>query len=397
MLLLMTQKTMLYSTIKTSIYISLCIGFFGLSQSFAQTYTERLDGLLGSIDDFKDFNQPEKILFTNAIDKFCEAMTSWEPMWVNNLTYNAKNSIFMYRLCTDNNPNLSITRWPWLTDAAETSYVQFEDDKDGNKIDVLKNQLPNVYQKTEEYIQTLFDTIAESYTTIYQASIYGKKWDDSQTNSKLIEEFSQMYLSDAGNPSPMKYISLCATDQKYSYPKTCDKLTNYLKNANNSLNSSSNILNTTTLYNDRSTSKNTNCDPNNPEYNTISCGLYENDMTKFVNLVYNELFFYTSFVQYYVYILNTQDRFKANNQDDDIENNRQREDRISLMTENLSNSREATKIGIKLLKELQMTFPIHIWLLMYTEAINTFVQNFNKTLIPIYTLWDIFRNVQDTK
>gem|GEM_PF-3227694 len=169
-----------------------------------------------------------------------------------------------------------------------------------------------------------------------------------------------MYLSDAGNPSPMKYISLCATDQKYSYPKTCDKLTNYLKNANNSLNSSSNILNTTTLYNDRSTSKNTNCDPNNPEYNTISCGLYENDMTKFVNLVYNELFFYTSFVQYYVYILNTQDRFKANNQDDDIENNRQREDRISLMTENLSNSREATKIGIKLLKELQMTFPIHI-------------------------------------
>ena len=397
MLLLMTQKTILYSTIKTSIYISLCIGFFGLSQSFAQTYTERLDGLLGSIDDFKDFNQPEKILFTNAIDKFCEAMTQWEPMWVNNLTYNAKNSLFMYRLCTDNNPNISIERWPWLTDAAETSYVQFEDDKDGNKIDVLKNQLPNVYQKTEEYIQTLFDTIAESYTTIYQASIYGKKWDDSQTNSKLIEEFSQMYLSDAGNPSPMKYISLCATDQKYSYPKTCDKLTNYLKNANNSLNSSSNILNTTTLYNDRSTSKNTNCDPNNPDYNTISCGLYENDMTKFVNLVYNELFFYTSFVQYYVYILNTQDRFKANNQDDDIENNRQREDRISLMTENLSNSREATKIGIKLLKELQMTFPIHIWLLMYTEAINTFVQNFNKTLIPIYTLWDIFRNVQDTK
>jgi hypothetical protein len=68
-----------------------------------------------------------------------------------------------------------------------------------------------------------------------------------------------------------------------------------------------------------------------------------------------------------------------------------------LMRQNLSDSRKAVKTSIRLLKELQMTFPMHIGLLMYTEAINTFVQSFNKTLIPIYTLWDIFRNVQDTK
>ena len=56
------------------------------------------------------------------------------------------------------------------------------------------------------------------------------------------------------------------------------------------------------------------------------------------------------------------------------------------MRENLSDSRKAVTTSIRFLKELQMTFPMHIGLLMYTEAINTFVQSFNQTLVPIYTL-----------
>lgn len=66
-------------------------------------------------------------------------------------------------------------------------------------------------------------------------------------------------------------------------------------------------MNTKLLYSDI---KNANCDTTNKAYNTIACGLYGNDITQFVNLIYNELFFYTSFVQYYVYILDTQPQFK---------------------------------------------------------------------------------------
>lgn len=239
-------------------------------------------------------------------------------------------------------------------------------------------------------MEMLFNTIIESYTSIYQASIYGRKWDTTTDIKKAIEEFSSNYFKYGTNG---KYISICALDKKdYKYPKTCKKLTSYIKDATNTLKSSSNILNTKKLYEDFW--KITKYDPNK---DTITYGLYSNDMNKFINLVYNELFFYTSFAQYYMYILDTQTKFKTNPNLNEIEEIAAKKAEIWLIQQNISDSRQAIGTSVRLLKELQMTFPMHIGMLMYTEAINTFVQNFNKTLIPIYTLWDLFRNVQDTE
>jgi hypothetical protein len=225
------------------------------------------------------------------------------------VSYNAKNSMFMYRLCTDNVGNPDILRGPGLSEKEESSYINFIKTQDAN-IDVLKNQLPSTFYKTSSYIETLFDTIAQSYTSIYQASIYGKKGDDKLTKETLIDEFSKQYLSG------QTYISICAKDKNYKYPQTCKKMTSYLEDATNTLKSSTNIFNTKLLYEDQ---KKANCMVEKDNYNTITCGLYGGDITKFVNLMYNELFFYTSFVQYYTYILETQPQFKVDTSKSQIE------------------------------------------------------------------------------
>jgi hypothetical protein len=47
-----------------------------------------------------------------------------------------------------------------------------------------------------------------------------------------------------------------------------------------------------------------------------------------------------------------------------------------------------------MLKELQYTFPIHIWFLMYSEDIYKFNWSIVKLLTPIDVLQHTFRNVQ---
>jgi len=391
MLLLMMNQRQKQRIIKISIYTLLCISFLWWSKVFAEDYVDKLNGLIAPINDLIEYKDTDRSLFTEVIDAFCNNMTAGKPMLYGSswgkLAYNAKNSLFMYRLCNDGDKDLSISRGFGLSDKKETSYVNFLDTNNGST-DVLKNQLPSPFTSTNLYIENLFDTIVQSYTSIYQAGIYGKKGDSTTPKEKLIDNFSKTYFTGSN------YISICAKDKTYKYPQTCKKLTSYLDDATNSLNSSENILNPGTIYKDKEKAI---CDINNETYNTISCGLYDDDMTKFVNLVYNELFFYTSFVQYYTYILETQPQFRANANLNTIEQTQTKENEVWLMRENLSDSRKAVTTSIRFLKELQMTFPMHIGLLMYTEAINTFVQSFNQTLVPIYTLWDIFRNVQDTK
>lgn len=394
MLLLMMNFTKTYRIIKISIFTVLCVGFLWSSIGFADSYINKLDGLIGAINKVTKKDWTDKGLFTTLVTDFCNSMTSGDPMIYGKtgyeLRYNAKNSLFMYRLCMDTDDKINIARWSGLSDQEDKSYVRFIK-TDKASINILKSQLPSSFTRTSNYIETLFDTIAESYTSVYQATVYGKKWDEKITKEILIDEFSKQYLSGKN------YISICAKDKGYKYPQTCKKMTSYLQDASNSLKSSDNILNVSLLYEDRKKLEKKWCDINKNDYSTITCGLYGNDITKFVNLMYNELFFYTSFTQYYTYILETQPQFKTSAGQNQLDKTKARESEIWLIRQNVSDSRKAVKTSIRLIKELQMTFPMHIGLLMYTEAINTFVQKFNETLIPIYTLWDIFRNVQDTK
>jgi hypothetical protein len=70
--------------------------------------------------------------------------------------------------------------------------------------------------------------------------------------------------------------------------------------------------------------------------------------------------YYGLFVEYYSYLLQNKSEFKnrnVKNFSDKITNN---QNRISEMYDNIDSSRKAIQTSIKILKEIQYTFPIHI-------------------------------------
>jgi len=70
--------------------------------------------------------------------------------------------------------------------------------------------------------------------------------------------------------------------------------------------------------------------------------------------------YYGLFVEYYSYLLQNKSEFKNRNVkkfSDKITNN---QNRISEMYDNIESSRLAIQTSMKILKEIQYTFPIHI-------------------------------------
>ncbi len=297
--------------------------------------------------------------------------------------FKANESMFLYYVCNEN-PELvkGLFKFEWFSNNKERSYIKFKDDVDGNPVNQLTKWLPDFYQETEDFIQKLFDTIIWSYVSIYQANIY---WYINDPNkSEFTQHFSKQYFKywDWDND----YIDICATDKKYSYPSTCKKLKEYFYAARNLITSNAdNILNDENIFKEY----------DKWEKNTITSWLYWGNISKFIDLVYNELMYYSLFIEYYSYLLQSKSEFKnwdVKNFSDKVVNNK---NRVSEMYNNIDGSRKAIQTSIQILKETQYTFPIHIWFLMYSEDIYKFVWNMNKTLTPIYTLQDIFKNVQD--
>lgn len=338
--------------------------------------------------------------FDEMILHFCWAITKW-----NEDIYDSHQSLFVYYICKNQpNPNKVETykldptfdQNKWFSENAKTSYTRFIEDDEGNKINELDINLPSMYYNTEDYIQTLFDIIIGSYTSIYQANVYGYINNPDKTIEENIHDnFANKYFKI--DPEENTYIKFCATDdEKYKYPKTCKKLKEYFYGAWNLINSNEeNYLNDKNIYKTYETNKES-CTEKNSKNNIIPCWLYGWETKYFTKLVYNELMFYALFVDYYSYLLQNKSDFKnwdviefqkklANNQN-----------RIQDMINNIETSREAIQTTIKMLKEIQYTFPIHIGFLMYSEDIYKFTTSMNKTLTPIYTLHDILRNVQKT-
>jgi hypothetical protein len=138
------------------------------------------------------------------------------------------------------------------------------------------------------------------------------------------------------------------------------------------------------------------CLETNSNRNSLTCGLYGNEIKYFIDLVYNELLFYALFVDYYSYLLQNKSDFKNWDIIEFQTKLTKNQKRVETMAMNFEKSREAIQTTIKILKELQYSFPIHIGFLLYSEDIYKFTNGMNKTLTPIYTLHDILRNVQKT-
>jgi hypothetical protein len=360
--------------------------------NFAQTIDTEI--LIDWIDKIEDAST-DRQKFDVMIDRFCSAIKN------NN---NAKQSLFVYQICKYKDANFFTYTDKWFSEEDKTSYIKFIENDEGKKINALDYELPWFYSNTEDYIEEVFDLILGSYTSIYQASIYGYATDPEKSIEENIHEnFAKTYFSRSKKEGD--YIKICSTENpKDDHPKTCKKLKEYFYWARNLLNSNSeNYINDENIFkaytkerNSYSKEKKEYCLETNSNRNSLTCGLYGNEIKYFIDLVYNELLFYALFVDYYSYLLQNKSDFKNWDIIEFQTKLTKNQKRVETMAMNFEKSREAIQTTIKILKELQYSFPIHIGFLLYSEDIYKFTNGMNKTLTPIYTLHDILRNVQKT-
>ena len=135
------------------------------------------------------------------------------------------------------------------------------------------------------------------------------------------------------------------------------------------------------------------CSVKDGTYNMLLCGLYGNSVnsfTPFVNLTYNELFFYRLFVGYYLVVLQKNPGTLLHSS----QNNN-----LSTLAKKFSSeyirSKSALSLSFRMLRDLNMAFPFHVGFSMYQENLDGFGKQLARITLPIYTLYDKLRNVQN--
>ena len=112
-----------------------------------------------------------------------------------------------------------------------------------------------------------------------------------------------------------------------------------------------------------------------------------------MNAVYNEYFWYRLFLSYYSIYIDWYD-FLDGSYNDQTEKYEENLERISLVNDQISKSKQAITLSLRSLTEMTYSFPIHVGFLMYHEDAKLFMENSSKLYAPIRTLYDKLRNVQ---
>lgn len=356
----MTKKPKFNSRIKILIssFLGLMFFWFWFGLSLEQTTIELANFIA---DKYINLKNSDKTTFWSFLGHFCNKTTNITG------TNDPKYSVFLFLLCKESGFERSFEVKQW-TEEYITNF-----------------SLPDIYNDTEKYIQQAFDKTISSYMSIYQASIYG--YTSSTTKSKeLSKYFSQKNFNFGAD-----FLDICATDKIYSYPKTCSTLKSYQKWAKSLISKKNNILDNEVIFKEFS-----ELETSDKAGNMIIDWLYSDDFWDLITLVYNELFFYSLFVEYYANALNQYSFFKnrwVTKFDEQISNN---QDRIKKLYTNLEKSNNAITMTLDYLAKMSSTFPIHIWLSLYKEDIHRFNWAIVKILTPIDVLQHTLRNVQTT-
>ena len=150
------------------------------------------------------------------IDEYCKAVVSSNAFEQNDFIYNAKQSAFVYLLCSNVNHSSS----DFFTDKVAPKYFARTSFKDLGFQDILvdsDNEVDYCIPMTDEcnlakHIPELMNDIMSDYVNMKQSNVYGLvgKFKDDTEIDKQINLFSSGYF--AG-------VEVCGTDNLY--PKTC--------------------------------------------------------------------------------------------------------------------------------------------------------------------------------
>ncbi|MEI7557801.1 MAG: hypothetical protein WCJ45_03030 [bacterium] len=141
-------------------------------------------------------------------------------------------------------------------------------------------------------IPMLLNGIINDYVNMKQPNIYGMTKNPDGDPQKIIQQanvFSSGYFDG---------IEICGSTDP-SYPKTCNMVKSFIRNVRSSLNDVT-ILNASGVFAlSLDKEKTVDCNKIGPDYDILYCGLYGSQnasLAAFINLVYNELFYYRIFM-----------------------------------------------------------------------------------------------------
>jgi len=328
---------------------------------------------------------------TNVIANYCKTVLNNDILVEDNVIHLAKQSVWVYIVCSNINAGMKSSFDDNLIKYVKTSswkelWIQDlynSDPENSDSVDLCKPWSNMSYCKIEKHFPKALNQILNDYVNIKQSTIY---WlvitggtDDIIKNQADL--FSSKYFN---------WLEICKENTTRKYPQTCKTLQKYINNMKKLLNKIE-ILNVGAIQNDADTKA---CNINNNS-NIIMCGLYgdsQDSLWSFVNIMYNELFYYRLFVDYYTMVLNNHPEILWNNT-----NQSQINEIIIKFNNEYLWSKKALSISIRMLRDVNFAFPLHIWFMMYSEELDWFGKQLMKIVTPIYTLYDKFRNVQKPK
>ncbi len=335
---------------------------------------------------------------------YCKAVLNTSAKWWNitwdNYYYSAKNSVFLYLICHNISSDFDEifiekfnSKQDWYFTKSSFTGLWIVDYTQDPDIDYCDSNWTLQYCNLTYHIPRIFNMIINDIFSIQQSRIYGLITPDFDKNK--IEEQIDNYAKDKFN------IKFCnSTDWKY--PKLCKTMKTYTK-ASVRLLKDLDILNYDNLYKDfgDNLAYPKQCDNIywTYEFDSLSCGLFGygfgiNNM--YTNLVYNEFLYYSLFVKYYNNVilnnpnLATSDKKKNYNLAINYLKNNAYE-----FNREVNASQKWITVAMKMLREIDISFPLHVWFMMYQEDLLSLRdKSLYKIVTPFYTLYGKFRNVQ---
>lgn len=317
--------------------------------------------------------QDNEVSTKDVIQKYCNSVLKNTLKYEDIYKYKANESAFVYILCTniDNSFKesfVTIKEYFTWTSFQKLGIKQLSSNKKINYCSPVLSNLNNC--NIPKQFSKIFKIIINDYINIKQSSMYGitKKIDNSDDIEKLANNFWNKHF----------FIEICNSKKTWiTYSKSCNIVKSYIQSA------SAMIKNLKIIDNEKIYKQN-----DNMIYNWI---IKESETTfiDLTNLLYNELFFFHLFLDYYNKTLPS------------YENSIVWENKLDTNEQKINFNNEfdwiekSISMTIRNLRDLYISFPIHIWLVMYYEDVLKLWKELQWISNPIYNLYDKLRNVQE--
>lgn len=306
-------------------------------------------------------------------------------------TFDSHQSLFLYALCSSFkddgwnmpfiNSNNNLLSEVYKGDLVKTLNLQ-QRSVDWKDFCSLKDELSLNRCDVGIYATKIFAWIMSDLFKIEYAQVLAVDSAEDFESNKKVQEFMSWYYSitassEQGRTEDIykKTISQLKSDQKYY----------------------KNVLDTVKIIDNgklATLAKNLNCSTwwNIVWMDFVACALHFSQWKwtaltpAFVTLAYNELLHYRHFVAYYTYAMQKKAKDGKNleieSQALDFQKYADMQVEAFVLTENN-------------FEEFSMTYPLHIWLLMYIEKAEKFRNNFAGVITSFYSLSEKLQNVQN--